>query len=361
MQRISFLISNNFSFDQRMQKICSSLAQSEYEVTVHYPLRKNESGFQHSLAAPFKMFFSKGLGFYLELNHHLFWRNIFRPMSCISCVDLDTLPAAVLLKLFKRKPLILDCHEWFEETPEVYDRKWIYRFWKYLGKWLVPAADRCYTVNRMIANEMERVYRKPFEVVHNYPERKMRPDIQYSKSKIIIYQGVLNKDRGLEELILAMKHLDKYTCWLIGDGDIKAQLEQLVKSEKLQERIIFMGKLVPEKLWNITPQGWLGINLLTGDSKSYYYSLANKFFDYMMAEIPSLNIDYPVYREYIDQYEIGLLIKECISDEIVAAVQVLDQDQNLYERLCNNTRIASKDFVWSNESNKLISLYKDVI
>ena len=126
MKRISFLISNDFAYDQRMQKICSTLDQNGFQLDLFYPKRSIRSNNDQSYLRPFKTHFKKGIGFYLELNHRLFWRNIFRSFDGISAVDLDTLPAAVLLKWLRKKPLILDCHEWFEETPEVYGRKWIY-------------------------------------------------------------------------------------------------------------------------------------------------------------------------------------------------------------------------------------------
>ena len=177
-------------------------------------------------------------------------------------------------------------------------------------------------------------------------------------SRTIIYQGVLNKDRGLESLIMAMKELDGFTCWLVGEGDIQTELHQMVREHQLEGRVIFKGKILPKTLWSITPKAWIGFNLLAGDSKSYYYSLSNKFFDYMMAGIPSLNMNYPVYKHYIDQFEMGLMVDECSIESILKAIRRLDEQVELYDRLCSNARKAAEVYTWHRESGRLIDIYR---
>lgn len=360
MKKVTFLISNDFTFDQRMQKICGTLQSAGFLITIRFPKKLSAQVFPKNgiRVLPFPMIFKRGFLFYLELNHRLFWRSVFSRTEMISAVDLDTLPAAVLLKWIKRVPLILDCHEWYEETPEVYFRKHIYAFWKFLGKSLVPISNDRYTVNDLIALELEKTYSVPFKVIHNYPRMKrVEPKFKEDDGKIIIYQGVLNKDRGLEALIDAMVELSSFSCWLVGDGDIKNKLIDRVDNLGLQERVIFKGKLLPKELQKLTQQAWIGMNLLTGESKSYYYSLANKFFDYMMAGIPSLNMKYPVYMHYMDQYEVGILLESCSPKSIVKAVQELEMQPERYQSMCTAAESARRQFNWENEEGLLKTIY----
>ncbi|WP_205127803.1 hypothetical protein, partial [Okeania hirsuta] len=65
-----------------------------------------------------------------------------------------------------------------------------------------------------------------------------------------------------------------------------AQGRGLTKELDLQKQVKFLGYLDPEELRRITPQAHLGLNLLENKGLSYYYSLANKTFDYLQAGLP---------------------------------------------------------------------------
>ena len=75
--------------------------------------------------------------------------------------------------------------------------------------------------------------------------------------------------------------------WLVGEGDLSVKLRELVKSYKLDQKVKFKGYLKPTELPEITAKATIGLNLLENTSLNYYYSLANKAFDYIQAEIPA--------------------------------------------------------------------------
>ena len=87
---------------------------------------------------------------------------------------------------------------------------------------------------------------------------------------------MINQGRGLEQMVQTMHSLPQYKLWIIGDGDIKAQLESTVQSKNLSKQIILFDRQTPDELFKLTLQASIGINLLSGDSKNYYYSGANK-------------------------------------------------------------------------------------
>ncbi len=360
MKKILLLVSNELAYDQRIQKIGNTLVANNYQVEVIFA-RKSSSvlGPQATFDfTPLKMFFKRGIGFYLELNHRLFWKGLFKKFDLISAVDVDTLLAASLLKWLKKKPLILDCHEWYEESPEIIHRKWIYAFWRKIASGLIPKTDARYTVNDSIARAMESAYGVSFQTIYNYPKRNIEnPNFKNAQNRTILYQGVLNKDRGLEALIKAMRELKDFKCILIGEGDISESLKTLVKQSSISDRVKFTGPLSPLELKKITPTAWLGYNLLDGESKSYYFSLSNKFFDYLSAGIPSLNMDYPEYSKIIHELEIGLLMGTCQSTDIIEIVTNLAQNPTLYARLKSNCEQHASRYVWEDQEMKLMEIY----
>ena len=103
--------------------------------------------------------------------------------------------------------------------------------------------------------------------------------------EVITYQGALNEGRGLEHAIAAMQRIPDFTLRLIGEGDLSQQLRGQARDLQLASRVEFVGFILPENLRDMTSDAMVGLNLLDERSKSYYFSLANKFFDYMHAVV----------------------------------------------------------------------------
>ena len=357
------------SYDQRMQRICSSLAAANYDVELvgrnllnSKPLNLNYNFKQTRLTCKF----NKGKMFYLEYNIRLFIYLLKQYTTAFCAIDLDTLFAVGLVSVLKQKTLIFDAHEHFTEVPEVTNRKVTQWIWNTIGKIFIPNAKLCYTVGPQLANILGEIYENKFEVIMNVPAladgvdkvdkvdevNGVDKDISY-----IFYQGALNESRGLEQAILAMHQVDNIQLWLAGEGDLSEQLRELVVKEKLQNKVIFLGYIQPENLKSITLNAKIGLNLLAPNGLSYYYSLANKYFDYMQAGVPCICANFPEYIAINNKYHCSVLI-DCNIDLIAQSINELLQNKTLYETLKNNSLQASENFNWSLEEQKLIGLYK---
>ena len=76
-------------------------------------------------------------------------------------------------------------------------------------------------------------------VVRNFPILNTgRSLIKEKKSKefLIVYQGVLNVDRGLEEAIDAMEFIEDAQLLIVGGGDIENELKEQIDdiTEKIE-------------------------------------------------------------------------------------------------------------------------------
>src|SRR6202008_1282968 len=105
---------------------------------------------------------------------------------------------------------------------------------------------------------------------------------------------------------------------------------------------------------DITLNAWIGVTLFDDRGLSNYYSLANRFFDYIQAGIPQLCVDFPVYRELNNQYEIAVLTRELDPDRLAAALNQLLTDEELYQRLQQNCMKARLELNWQHEEKELI-------
>ena len=58
--------------------------------------------------------------------------------------------------------------------------------------------------------------------------------------------------RGLELMIQSMNYLSDTMLIIVGDGDIRIELQKMVQDMKLFDKVVFPGKLPPGALHKIT-------------------------------------------------------------------------------------------------------------
>ncbi len=356
-----FTVTTDLSYDQRMIRICTSLANAGYAITLVG--RKLKSSIP-LITQPFKQkrincFFEKGKLFYAEYNIRLFFYLLFKKMDCIGAIDLDTILPCYFISKIKKTKCVYDAHELFCEMKEIVTRPAIYKLWKKIERFTVPKFSHGYTVNQPIAAEFKKMYQVDYAVIRNISLLK-KVVHQEKKEKFILYQGAVNEGRSFETLIPAFKNIN---CKLVicGDGNFMQQSRQLVAANGLQDKVIFKGKISPEELTAITQQAYIGITLFDDKGLSNYYSLANRFFDYLHAGIPQLCVNYPVYAEINSQLPIALLVDDISSTNLATQLNNLLTNEVLYKELQQNCMIVRQTLNWQEEEKKLIQFYKNIL
>src|SRR5205809_915929 len=114
-----------------MQRICTSLATSGYDVILAGRKLKNSTSLQPK---PFKRkrincFFERGFSFYAEYNLRLFCWLLFQKSDIICAIDLDTILPCYFVSLFRKKKRVYDAHELFTEQKEIVTRRSVHKFW----------------------------------------------------------------------------------------------------------------------------------------------------------------------------------------------------------------------------------------
>ena len=344
-----------------MIRICSSLSGSGHEVYL-VGRRLPESALLASRAfrqKRLRCFFRKGKLFYLEYNLRLLLYLLSQKMDIIHAVDLDTILPAVICKRWKGVRVIYDAHEYFTETPEVVRRPLVQKVWSKVADWAVPRVDAAFTVGPALAGIMSERYDRPFGCVRNVPMARPFPERdKREQPPVILYQGALNEGRGLETMIRAIPDIPHVQLWLAGEGDLSGSLRQQVAAQPaLKDRIRFLGFLRPEDLAAITPRATLGLNLLENTGLSYYYSLANKAFDYIQAGVPAIHMNFPEYRTLADRYGAIALLDELSPTRLARLINDLLDSPNRLEQLRAECKNAAPLLTWEREERALLRYY----
>ena len=147
---------------------------------------------------------------------------------------------------------------------------------------------------------------------------------------------------------------------LIGDGPLNQHLRQIGNGHK---NISFVGAQEPDMITTALENMNIGWNLLDDSSQSYYYSLANKFFDYLHHGLPVITMDFPEYKEVIDHYNCGFLlpnIEEGTIDKMLDQLELSFNQDGTFEHYYKNCLRAAQENNWDQESSKLLELINSV-
>ena len=365
-RRILFTVTNDLQFDQRMRRICGTLSNAGYDVTLigrrpispSSPLTQTPYT-QIQLAG---LIFTKGKLFYLEFNLRLLLFLLFKPCDAICSIDLDTAVPGIIAAKLRKKIHIFDAHELFTHVPEVARRPRIQAIWEKVQAFTFKHCDTAFTVGPAIAQYFTEKYHKPVQVVRNMPRASVvaHTDTAHfaaiENKKFILYQGALNEGRGLELLIQAMVNIP---CELVlaGEGDVSKPLRKLTQSLNLENKVHFLGMIPPHQLPALTKLAYIGFNVSENVGLSYYLSLNNKFFDYTQSHLPSLINPYPEYKQLLSEFQVGLLTEPKIESIIEQASELLN-NPSLYQELKSQCIAASEKWTWEQETPKLLSIFE---
>ncbi|MDO9262157.1 MAG: glycosyltransferase [Flavobacteriaceae bacterium] len=358
MKKIIVSVTNDLTTDQRVHRVCATLSDLNYDVLLVGRKLNNSFPLTRTYQTKrFQLLFNKGFLFYAEYNIRLFIFLMFKRKNILLANDVDTLlPNFLIGKLFNI-PVVFDSHELFSEVPELINRPKIKFFWRKLEDLLIPKIKYKYTVCKSIADYYKSNYNTSFEVIRNVPFRKSINNILKSfvilNKNAIIYQGALNKGRGLELIINTMLYLENATLYIVGDGDLTNELKQLVVELKLTEKVIFLGKITPDKLPTITSQAAIGLSIEEDLGLNYRFALPNKLFDYIQAKIPVLVSDLPEMKQVVNQYKIGEIITDRNPKAVAKTIDWMFEHRVTYQK---NLEIAANELCWELEEKKLAEL-----
>lgn len=218
----------------------------------------------------------------------------------------------ILKKYFGVKKIIFDCHEYYPDEVtgwrfNLFFKKYIYWIFRnYVNK-----CDAFYNVSEEIISLYKTHFSLESDLLLNIPlsDKKVYETRVHDKIKCI-YHGKASQDRGIQLFIDSIKNLKSHELHLMMNGD-EGYIESLKKETAGIENIIFHPACVPENIIENIAGYDLGLCLFTGTSQSLKYSLPNKFYEYILAEVPIITSTFfESMKNIIVKNEIGFVTNE---------------------------------------------------
>jgi glycosyltransferase involved in cell wall biosynthesis len=357
-KRIVCTVTNDLNYDQRMIRICTSLADAGYDVTLVGLKRKTS---MLLTPRPYKQVRLPVIVEQSKLMYAHYWLNLFffllfRKADALCAIDLDTILPVYYVSVLRGKKRVYDAHEIFTDLKEVISRPAVHKMWTWIGNHTVPHFTTGYTIGECYAEEFKKRYGVDYGVVRS--ATVLIPlQIPEKKERFILYQGWVNVGRCFEQLIPAMKQVNARLI-VCGEGNFYAQAQALAVKYGVEDKVVFKGYVPPAQLTGYTIQAYIGVTLFEDTSLSNRLSLANRFFDYMHYGVPQLCIKYPEYEKINARYEVACLIANPTPESIAVALNRMLDDEACYKKLQDNCLPAREKYCWQEEEKTLLSIYK---
>lgn len=278
--------------------------------------------------------------------------------------DLNTLYVGHACK--RRRPgsrLVYDSHELQTERSRMgfWWKKWA--LWNE-RRWL-PSADAMIVASPPWIDHNRNLYGhvpEPSVAVINVPEmtvvepRDLRPPLGLAPgTPILLYQGSIQENRGIEPAIDAVELLDDVVLVIVGYGYYRDALEDRVAARGLKDRVRFFGPIPNEDLLHWTASADVGLCNIVNASLSYYTTLPNKLFEYVMAEVPVLGSDSPGIGRVVEETGVGEVVDPIDPQSLATATRKILADPEPYRAACRRAR---ERYNWEVESRKLLAVYE---
>jgi glycosyltransferase involved in cell wall biosynthesis len=394
MKKIAIILNGSIKNDYRVIKTIKTLSK-QYEIHLFYVngTKSDELIFEDNVKLnPFvykvnflsklvrNSFFCFEYNFFIKLV-----LNTNVKFDAVWSNDLPTLFPASKIALKLNCKLIYDSHEIYIETinqffprESSFPRKFIYSSLINLMRWhgsrvegkIVKKVDLFYSVNTSLCDYFEKKYNlKGLKVLMNLPVFSAAVNVtkpfsfkQYfnleESNVIILYQGAINEGRGLSLMVKAAKYLNKNTKLIIlGNGTLKRNLVDFVKSNDLESAVKFMDAVSVQDLPTYTAGADFGINLLEDFNLSKKLASPNKLFEYMHAGIPVLSSFSPENDIIYRKFEIGLQCENNPENIALKMNQLSELNTNMIEQYRSELNKAKHEYCWEKQE----AILKDII
>ena len=365
MKKIIVSVNSDLISDQRVHKMCLTLHNAGNDIFLVGRKINNDVFLKRPYKVKrFKMIFNKGFLFYAFFNIRLFLFLVFKKCDVYLSNDLDTLLANFLASKITKKPLVYDSHELFTEVPELINRNFVKAVWLLIERKILPQLKNIITVSDSIASFYNNKYKTDCIVIKNVPlirdsygqEKKTRILHFNNNHKNILYQGSLNKDRGIFLMIKSMIYINA-NLFLIGAGDLENELKKYVLKNGLSDKVFFIGRIPFQELRGVTKKYDLGLSFEEDTCLAYRFSLPNKIFDYIQSEVPVLVSNLPEMSRLVNNNNIGEVLKSRNPRKVALQINNMLIKRDFFSK---HLKEAKNKFCWEKQESKVVNLFNDL-
>ncbi len=382
---VLFIVQNaSFPFDKRVSKEALSLKNNNYKVFVICPTSIYDPELRNNINSinvyRYKNYLSDGsfIGFFFEyllslikifsISLYLIIKEEIKVIHVANPPDFFW-PLAILTRLIGVK-FIYDQHDLAPEMFQIrFKNNLVHKILNLNEKLTVLFSNYIITVNQTFKERLIIKYNIPPEkcvVVYNGPYENFEPVKsdelinKYKDKKIILYVGLMTITDNIEIIIEAAKMIlreeERTDCHfiLIGEGDVRASMEQLSSQYRIINNITFTGMLKYQDVMKylyianvcIAPDQLNGLNENLTLIKVLEYMKAKKsFVAFNLDETKRMAQDSGLYADDLEDYKNKILY-------------LIDNPEEANKMGQKGNEIITNNYLWGHSEKRILKLYE---
>ena len=191
--------------------------------------------------------------------------------------------------------------------------------------------------------------------IHNFIDLKQY-NIDLSDEGYALYIGRLSKEKGIMNLIQAIKELENGVLYIAGDGPEKENILKFIEENNLQTRIKLLGFLNAEEVkktiakcrFVVVPSIW-------------YENCPYSVMETLAIGKPVIGAKIGGIPELVKENESGLLYKYNNIEELSNKMKLLFENKNLAEDYGKKAKQQAKEYDKEKYYQNIIKIYKEVL
>ncbi len=197
----------------------------------------------------------------------------------------------------------------------------------------------------------------------SFEEEEMRKPKVKVREGMVLFVGRLVERKGVTYLIKAIEQMkdEKIRLTVVGDGPEYKSLKNYVREKKLEDRVIFTGRVSDDELKKYYRNADLFVLPAIVDSKGDTEGLGVVLLEALINGIPVIASKVGGIIDIVEHEKTGLLVKEKDPDSLAEAIKRMLKDEELRKNtvLMGQKKIR-EEFSLESLSEKLIDIYREV-
>jgi len=246
----------------------------------------------------------------------------------------------------------------------------VYLPWRFKGlalKLFLGQADAVIALTQDMRGKIRQTYHRDASVIPNgidlrrFEQLSCRSKVKSAPNgvKTLLFVGRLHRIKGVAYLIEAMttiiKRNPKARLLLVGDGEERQNLENLVTKLGLTKYVTFIGKVPNEKV----PQYIAASDVFVLPSLSEGFGIV--LLEAMACGLPIVATNVGGIPEIVQDGENGFLVEPENPEGIAQKVLTLLENDDLRRRISQNNLEKAKNYSWEAAVDKLEKVYLEVV
>lgn len=365
-KKVAHLTSVHQRYDTRIfYKMCCSLSKNHYEVyLIVADGKKSEKNNQVNIINASNKAKKRIFRMVLSVND-IFKKAVKINADIYHFHDPELLPISLKLKKLGKK-VIFDSHEdypkQFLDKPYLnkLTRLFLSKLFEKYEKIICNRLDAVVAATPFIAKKFVKINKNTLNI-NNYPIITKPKNIGLWKNKKneVCLIGGISKIRGIEQILEAISYFDDLKINWAGRADDKIYLDE-IKKHKNWKKINELGFLNRKELTKVLARSKIGLaTLLPADN--HINALPTKMFEYMLAGIPVIASDFPLWKKIIEGENCGICVNPCKPKQIAKAINFLFSNPLLAKKMGENgIKAVLSKYNWVIEEKKLLKLYREL-